>query len=51
MEDTATELGDQTCKVFLNAGGTMDDISPNLKAVLDYVAGKMSDAPYVKELM
>ena len=49
-EDTFTKLGDQTCKVFLNAGGTMDDISPNLKAVLDYVAGKMSDDPYVREL-
>ena len=50
VEDVGMELGDQTCKVFLNAGGTMDDISPNLKVVLDYVAGKMSDDPYVKEL-
>ena len=50
MEDTSTELSDQTCKVFLNAGGTIDDISPKLKAVLDYVAGKLSDDPYVKEL-
>lgn len=50
VEDVGMELGDHTCKVFLNAGGTMDDISPNLKVVLDYVAGKMSDDPYVKEL-
>ena len=50
VEDTSTELSDQTCKVFLNAGGTIDDISPKLKAVLDYVAGKLSDDPYVKEL-
>ena len=50
VEDVGMELGDQTCKVFLNAGGTMDDISPNLKVVLDYAAGKMSDDPYVKEL-
>ena len=50
VEDVGMELGDQTCKVFLKAGGTMDDISPNLKVVLDYVAGKMSEDPYVKEL-
>ena len=50
VEDTSTELSDQTCKVFLNAGGTMDDIDPKLKAVLDYVAGKLSDDPYVREL-
>ena len=28
----------------------MDDIDPKLKAVLDYVAGKLSDDQYVREL-
>ena len=48
VEDTSTELSDPTCKVFLNAGGTIDDISRTLKAFRYYVDGKYSDESYVQ---
>ena len=30
-------MGDETVKIFLNTNGTMDDVSDELKAFLDYV--------------
>ena len=33
-------MGDEAVKIFLNAKGTLDDVSDELKAFLDYVAGK-----------
>jgi len=44
------ELEDGTFKLVLNAEGTMDDVSPKLKAFLDYMAGKAVDDEYVKKL-
>ena len=49
-EDTDIFLEDGTTKIFLNAKGTMDDVSPELKAFLDYVAGKKPADPFVDEL-
>ncbi len=49
-EDNAILLGDETTKIFLNALGTMDDVSRELKAFLDYVAGKKSEDSYVLKL-
>lgn len=49
-EDTDISLGDGTAKIFLNASGQMDDVSQELKAFLDYINGKKSNDPYVKEL-
>lgn len=49
-EDGSILLGDETTKVFLNAKGTIDDVSRELKAFLDYVAGKESNDAYVKQL-
>jgi len=49
-EDKAIRLEDGTTKIFLNAKGTMDDVSPELKAFLDYVAGKKPADPFVDEL-
>lgn len=49
-EDKSVLLNDGTTKIFLNAKGTMDDISPELKAFLDYVAGKKPADPFVDEL-
>ena len=40
-EDKDILLGDETVKIFLNATGRLDDISRELKAFLDYVAGKV----------
>ena len=49
-EDTTLQLQDGTTKIFLNAYGTMDDIDDDLKAFLDYVAGKHVNHPVVNEL-
>ena len=37
-------------KIFLNAKGTLDDVSDELKAFLDYVAGKKPKDAYVERL-
>ena len=49
-EDPGIFLKDGTVKIFLNAKGTQDDVSKELKAFLDYVAGQKSDDAYVEKL-
>lgn len=43
-------MDDGIKKIFLNAVGELDDVSKELKAFLDYVAGKKSDDSFVKKL-
>ncbi len=49
-EDKDITLEDGTTKIFLNAVGNMDDVSVELKAFLDYVAGKKPEDSFVEEL-
>ena len=49
-EDHKILLKDETTKIFLNAHGYMDDVSKELKAFLDYVAGKSTEDTFVKKL-
>ena len=49
-DDKKLALGDETVKIFLNADGTMDDVSDDMKKFLEYIGGKMSDNLYVQEL-
>lgn len=49
-EDNNILLGDETVKIVLNANGVVDDISRELKAFLDYVAGEKPDDFYVEKL-
>ena len=49
-EDKEISLEDGTAKIFLNALGDKDDVSSELKAFLDYVAGKKPKDPFVEEL-
>lgn len=49
-EDKNISLGDGAVKIFLNADGKMDDVSRELKAFLDYVAGKKSEDAFVNKL-
>ena len=49
-EDNSISMGDEAVKIFLNAKGTMDDVSKELKAFLDYVAGKKPADSYVEKL-
>ena len=43
-------MGDEAVKIFLNADGTMDDVSRELKAFLDYVSGQKPEDSYVEKL-
>ena len=47
-EDKGIVLDDGTTKIFLNASGTMDDISRELKAFLDYVAGQEPSDEFIQ---
>lgn len=49
-EDKSILLGDEVTKIFLNADGVLDDVSGELKAFLDYVAGKNTDDVFVRKL-
>ena len=49
-EDNRLSMGDETVKIFLNAEGTLDDTSKELRAFLNYVAGQRSEDPYVERL-
>ncbi len=49
-EDKDIFLGDGAVKIFLNTDGKLDDVSRELKAFLDYVAGKESEDSFVRRL-
>ena len=49
-EDKNIRLDDGTVKVFLNSESGMDDVSRELKAFLDYVAGRKSEDSFVMRL-
>ena len=49
-EDKNISMGDEAVKIFLNASGTLDDVSKELKAFLDYVAGKKPEDSYIERL-
>ena len=49
-EDKSVFLNDESLKIFLNASGRQDDVSRELKAFLDYVAGIESEDDYVQKL-
>ena len=49
-EDNQISMGDEAVKIFLNANGTQDDVSEDLKAVLDYLEGRTPEDSYVEKL-
>ena len=49
-EDKEIFLGDGAVKIFLNADSQLDDVSRELAAFLDYVAGRETEDTYVKKL-
>jgi predicted transposase/invertase (TIGR01784 family) len=50
VEDKELELDDKTTKIFVNSTGTEDDVTPDVKAFLDYVNGVLSDDAFVREI-
>ena len=49
-EDKNIFLKDGAVKIFLNADSKMDDVSKELAAFLDYVAGRETEDSYVEKL-
>jgi len=49
-EDCSIFMRDGAVKIFLNANGTQEDVSKELKAFLDYVAGKKPEDSFVEKL-
>ena len=50
IHDTSLSLGDDTIKIILNTKGTMDDVTPELKSLLDFIDGEEPRDEFTKEL-
>ena len=50
MEDRETVMPDGTTKILLSTKGTMEDVSPDMKAFLEYVDGKTVEDDFVREI-
>ena len=50
IENLNLPLGDDTVKIILNTKGTMDDVSPELKSLLDYIDGNKPEDDFTREL-
>lgn len=50
IQDFALRLGDDATKIILNTKGTMDDITPEMKRVLDFIDGKGASDEYTRAL-
>ncbi len=43
-------LDDDAVKIILSTKGTMDDVSPEMKRILDYIDGKGASDKFTEEL-
>ena len=43
-------LGDDTTKIILNTKGTMDDVTPEMKKLLNFIDGKEPEDDFTREL-
>lgn len=50
IQNTELVLGDDTTKIILNTKGTMDDVTPEMKRLLDFIDGKKPEDDYTREL-
>ena len=50
QENTALTLDDDAVKIVLSTKGTMDDVSPEMKRILDYIDGKGASDKFTEEL-
>ena len=51
IQNTELALGDDTTKIILNTKGTMDDVTPEMKRLLDFIDGKEPEDDYTRELV
>lgn len=49
-EDSSIILGDDTTKVFINAAGTADDVSDEMKEFLNYLQGKGASNDFTRRI-
>ena len=49
LQDYGITLGDETTKIILNTKGTMDDVSPKMKRLLDYIDGQKASDEFTRE--
>ena len=49
-EDIALTLNDGTVKIILNTKGTLDDVSPEMKKLLNYIDGEAPSDEFTEEL-
>ena len=50
IEDSTLELNDEATKIFLNSKGDSGDVSPDIKAFLQYVEGVLTENTFVQEI-
>ena len=50
QENTALTLDDDAVKIILSTKGTMDDVSPEMKRILDYIDGRGASDKFTEEL-
>ena len=50
IQEPTLPLGDDTIKIILNTKGTMDDISPEMKRLSNFIDGKKPEDAFTKEL-
>ncbi|MCM1399325.1 MAG: Rpn family recombination-promoting nuclease/putative transposase [Clostridium sp.] len=50
LQDYDIGLGDETTKIILNTKGTMDDVTPEMKRLLNYIDGQAASDAFTKEL-
>lgn len=50
MQSLGLTLGDEATKIFLNTKGTVDDVSEEMKNLLDYIDGRAPENTYTNAL-
>jgi len=50
IQNPELSLGDETTKIILNTKGTMDDVTPEMKTLLDFIDGKEPQDDFTREL-
>ena len=50
LQNPKLALGDDTTKIILNTKGTMDDVTPEMKRLLNFIDGKEPEDAFTREL-
>ncbi len=50
IQDYEIGLGDETTKIILNTKGMLDDVTPEMKRLLNYIDGNISSDKFTREL-